>query len=231
MISCCFVSVTLFRKELSFQLHFEHAQHGSKLSPWHDLPHRVSEKTYTMVNEIPKDTRAKMEVQPKVQGNPIKQVRETWWGDETHVGMPGKHAHTRDVQICRCWGWWGWCIDSDEINFFIAQLLCPFQDVKKGKPRYFQFGGIPFNYGMIPQTWEDPRINDKDTGCKGDGDPVDVVEISPTPFRVGSTHEIKLLGALALLDEGEMDWKIVCIDIGNPLAAKLNSIAVCIGRG
>ena len=32
------------------------------------------------------------------------------------------------------------------------------QDIKKGNLRYFKYGDIPFNYGCIPQTWEDPSI-------------------------------------------------------------------------
>lgn len=29
------------------------------------------------------------------------------------------------------------------------------QDVKKGKPRFYPWN-IHWNYGMLPQTWEDP---------------------------------------------------------------------------
>ena len=29
------------------------------------------------------------------------------------------------------------------------------QDVKKGKPRFYPWD-IHWNYGMLPQTWEDP---------------------------------------------------------------------------
>ncbi len=32
------------------------------------------------------------------------------------------------------------------------------------------------------------------------------------------------MGALGLIDEGEADWKIICIDVNDPLAAKLNDI-------
>lgn len=30
------------------------------------------------------------------------------------------------------------------------------QDVKKGAPRFYPYS-IPWNYGMLPQTWEDPQ--------------------------------------------------------------------------
>jgi len=96
------------------------------------------------------------------------------------------------------------------------------QDVKKGKLRFFGYGDIPFNYGCFPQTWEDPHFVDPRTGAKGDNDPVDVVEISPTRFDVGSVVGVKVLGALALLDEGETDWKIIAISLSNPLASQLD---------
>ena len=40
----------------------------------------------------------------------------------------------------------------------------------------------------------------------------------------GQIKQIKILGTMALLDEGETDWKIIAIDINDPLASKLNDI-------
>ncbi|NWR90306.1 IPYR2 pyrophosphatase, partial [Furnarius figulus] len=55
------------------------------------------------------------------------------------------------------------------------------QDIKKGKLRYvaniFPHKGYIWNYGALPQTWEDPNHTDDITGCCGDNDPVDVCEI------------------------------------------------------
>uniref|UniRef100_A0A8C9X2G8 inorganic diphosphatase n=1 Tax=Sander lucioperca TaxID=283035 RepID=A0A8C9X2G8_SANLU len=55
------------------------------------------------------------------------------------------------------------------------------QDVKKGKLRYvaniFPHKGYIWNYGALPQTWEDPNHTDKETHCCGDNDPIDVCEI------------------------------------------------------
>ena len=33
------------------------------------------------------------------------------------------------------------------------------QDAKKGKMRYYTYGVPGFNYGMLPQTWDDPAFN------------------------------------------------------------------------
>jgi inorganic pyrophosphatase len=55
------------------------------------------------------------------------------------------------------------------------------QDTKKGKLRFvansFPHHGYIWNYGAIPQTWENPGHTDAATGCKGDNDPVDICEI------------------------------------------------------
>lgn len=40
----------------------------------------------------------------------------------------------------------------------------------------------------------------------------------------GEVKQVKVLGAMALLDDGETDWKIIVIDVHDPLAQKLNDI-------
>ncbi|EPY41922.1 inorganic pyrophosphatase [Angomonas deanei] len=87
------------------------------------------------------------------------------------------------------------------------------QDIHKkepGKPlRYFTYGDMPFNYGFIPRTWESPDHVDPDTKCSGDGDPIDVVQISSVPTLPGVCQPVRVLGVLALIDQGETDWKIL----------------------
>lgn len=103
------------------------------------------------------------------------------------------------------------------------------QDEKKGKMRFVAnvhpFHGYLWNYGAIPQTWESPLVTNPETGCKGDNDPLDVIEIGQRIMHTGQVKRVKVLGVLAMLDEGETDWKIVAIDTADPLAAKLNSPA------
>lgn len=82
---------------------------------------------------------------------------------------------------------------------------------KTGALRNFTYGDIPFNYGCFPQTWEDPSITDPNTECKGDGDPVDVVELTGASLAVGSITPVRILGVLGLIDEGETDWKILTV--------------------
>ena len=40
----------------------------------------------------------------------------------------------------------------------------------------------------------------------------------------GEVKQVKILGAIALIDEGETDWKILTIDITDPLADKINGM-------
>jgi inorganic pyrophosphatase len=97
------------------------------------------------------------------------------------------------------------------------------QDVKNGKLRYVH-DKYPFNYGALPQTWENPTLKHPDTGALGDNDPIDACEISSIQHQTGEVVVVKIIGTYAMIDEGETDWKIVCIDIKDPLAEKINDI-------
>jgi inorganic pyrophosphatase len=106
------------------------------------------------------------------------------------------------------------------------------QDTKNGKLRYinniFPYHGYPCNYGAIPQTWEDPThgygIDGKD--YYGDNDPLDVCEIGSSTgvAKVGDVKKVKVLGCLAMIDDGELDWKLLAIDVEDKLAREVNDI-------
>ncbi|KAF9365064.1 Inorganic pyrophosphatase [Mortierella sp. NVP85] len=102
------------------------------------------------------------------------------------------------------------------------------QDVKNNKPRYvrncFPHHGYIWNYGAFPQTWEDPNVAHSETKANGDNDPLDVCEIGEQVGYTGQVKQVKVLGIMALLDQGETDWKVIVIDIHDPLAGKLNNI-------
>lgn len=97
------------------------------------------------------------------------------------------------------------------------------QDRKKGKLREYH-GPIFWNYGMLPQTWEDPHHEHPEMKCKGDNDPLDVVEIGSRAHAAGSVVQVKILGVLALIDDGELDWKVLAICKDDPLASELNNV-------
>ncbi|KAJ6031181.1 hypothetical protein N7540_001913 [Penicillium herquei] len=102
------------------------------------------------------------------------------------------------------------------------------QDTKKGKLRFvrncFPHKGYLWNYGAFPRTWEDPNSIHPETKAKGDDDPLDVCEIGELVGYPGQVKQVKVLGVMALIDEEETDWKIIVIDVNDPLAPKLNDI-------
>jgi len=152
----------------SFRVAFNEGD--STISPWHDIPlNGKTEGTYNAVIEIPKMTKAKMEVATKEPNNPIA------------------------------------------------------QDVKKGKLRDYH-GPIFWNYGCIPQTWENPNEEHPELKCFGDNDPIDVVEIGSKAIAMGSVCEVKPLGVLAMIDDGELDWKVIAIATDDELAKEYNDI-------
>jgi len=151
----------------SFRLGFKDTD-GSAISPWHDIPLK-GDKGYNMVVEIPKMTKAKMEIATKEESNPIA------------------------------------------------------QDIKKGNLRDYH-GPIFWNYGCLPQTWEDPNEEHPELKVFGDDDPIDVVEIGSKSLDMGSVTEVKPLGVLAMIDDGELDWKVLAIAVDDPLAEEYNDI-------
>ena len=82
-------------------------------------------------------------------------------------------------------------------------------DLKDNCPRMYH-GPINWNYGFIPQTWENPNL--KRFNCGGDNDPIDVVEIGHSVLERGSIHQVRVLGCLAMIDQGEYDWKIIALN-------------------
>lgn len=139
------------------------------LSPWHDLPLRPAGEAdpavFNFVCEIPRGSRAKMEIATATPGNPLVQ----------------------DV-------------------------------TKASAPRFYALDSLS-NYGAIPQTYEDPHHADGWTGLMGDGDPIDVCEVGSALARVGGVYTVRVLGALAMVDDGETDWKVLAVRTDDALVA------------
>merc|ERR1712107_700371 len=135
--------------------------------------------------------------------------------------MAGEGVYNMVVEVSR------WSNAKIEID--LKSPLNPLkQDVKKGKLRYvancFPHHGYIWNYGAIPQTWEDPNHTDPNSNCKGDNDPIDVCEIGTKVHKRGAVVQVKVLGTFAMIDEGETDWKVMAIDVTDPMAENLNDI-------
>ena len=85
--------------------------------------------------------------------------------------------------------------------------------------------GVPFfNYGLFPQTWEDPSVKDE-SGNGGDNDPLDVIEIGAKQLPMGSVIPVKILGCLELVDQGEVDHKILALSMDDGDAEKIHSVS------
>lgn len=100
---------------LEFRIFFN--EDGKPVSPWHGVPLKNADGTFNFICEIPKESKAKMEVATDEEMTPIK------------------------------------------------------QDTKKGKLRDYPYN-INWNYGMLPQTWEDPGHEHPEMKVMGDNDPV-----------------------------------------------------------
>ena len=143
---------------------------NNKISPWHDIPYKIDQNTYIMINEIPKWTRKKMEINTKNEFNPI------------------------------------------------------IQDTSNNKPREYVWGDMMFNYGAIPQTWEDPNHIYSSTNKPGDSDPIDIIELGFKQRTIGEIVHVKILGVIPMIDEGETDWKMLALSIDDPLSEKINNL-------
>ncbi|KAL4781766.1 inorganic pyrophosphatase [Aspergillus varians] len=101
-----------------------------------------------------------------------------------------------------------------------------FHDDKHDLPRFVEsvwpHPSYPFLYGSIPQTWESPNVNHSFTNAPGDNDPMDLFDIGQDPGYSGQIKQVKILGALALSDDNETDWKVLAIDVNDPLAPLVN---------
>ena len=70
----------------------------------------------------------------------------------------------------------------------------------------------PANYGFVPKT------------LAADGDPLDVIVYNNTPVMPGCLVECKVIGALDMVDEGSLDYKVVCIPVGHSKCSIINDL-------
>ena len=76
-------------------------------------------------------------------------------------------------------------------------------DKTDGQDRIINFLPYLANYGFVPSTCSDPKKG-------GDGDPLDVLVLSES-VPTGTIMEIEPIAMLKLLDNGELDYKVIAI--------------------
>ncbi len=69
----------------------------------------------------------------------------------------------------------------------------------------------PGDYGFIPSTLGD------------DGDPLDVLVLVDTPSFPGCLQEVRPIGVLDMIDQGQGDEKIIAVGEGNPRYNDVNN--------
>lgn len=99
-------------------------------------------------------------------------------------------------------------------------IIC---DIKNGEIRYTKLP-YPFNYGAIPQTWENPHKFDKLTNKLGDNDPLDIFDISNIQNKIGDIIQVKILGSICVIDNNQTDWKIIGQNINDKTSYDLSQI-------
>jgi len=92
-----------------------------------------------------------------------------------------------------------------------------------GKPAHYQ-QPVPYNFGKLPETWSNPEDVDSSTDLPGDKEPLDVVEIGSAALPLGSVVAVKPLGILPVKTDGKLDWKVIAVNMEDPLAAELHDL-------
>jgi inorganic pyrophosphatase len=63
----------------------------------------------------------------------------------------------------------------------------------------------PVHYCDVPGTWND-----------GDGDPLDALLFNSAPLTPGALVAGRIIGAMEMVDNGEVDHKIICVSAHDP---------------
>lgn len=97
---------------------------------------------------------------------------------------------------------------------FDAETITYEIDQRDGKDRIIQY--LPYfgNYGFLPST-----LSDQAKG--GDGDPLDIIVLSESVPQ-GTIIQVIILGTIKLMDNGELDYKIIAV----PADEQLNVLKV-----
>ena len=184
------------------------------VSPFHDIPLFADRNNgiLNMIVEVPRWTNAKMEISKEESFNPIKQdikkgrlryVRNCF----PHHGYIWNYGAFPQVGLC-----------------VFTRPLCHNALPRRSPPHLAPQRDLLLTLCIFFQTWEDPAHQHNETKANGDNDPLDVCEIGEQVGYVGQVKQVKVLGIMALLDEGETDWKVLVVDVQDPLASKLNDI-------
>lgn len=133
---------------------------------------------------------------------------------------PGTISQWHDVRLRGLNGMYSFVVEIAQGELTKAEIALtepgnPVRDNEKASAKLRQFGkkfgqGVPFNYGIFPQTFADPE-DKSELEMGGDNAPLDCVEIGGKPLLSGASYEVVVLGGLCVRDKGELDWKIFTV--------------------
>lgn len=225
---------------LAYRVHFSYA--GEPISPWHDIPlapHGLDgpltfccesasargERAATgWAQQLWRAARAPWLLWPRLTPGvrspqvDAREVRGCDEGGEQPDQAGREEGRAPRIQVGRQ------CVPLGGRRAAQPARLCPSRVPRRRFAPPLFLSPVLFNYGFFPQTWEDPEHLDCDTKCRGDNDPLDVVEVGARQMRTGECAAVKVLGLLGMIDDGETDWKVFAIRLSDPLASKMDDL-------
>jgi inorganic pyrophosphatase len=81
------------------------------------------------------------------------------------------------------------------------------------------------DFGKLPQTYSSASVEDQLAKLKGNGYPLDVVEISDRTHQIGDIVPVKILGVLGVASNNVVDYKLIAFDIRSAAADQIKSLA------
>jgi inorganic pyrophosphatase len=185
---------------------------GKLVSPWHDIPLYANEQqtVLNMVVEVPRWTNAKMEVRTLQLAAKDRFIDRRYRSPRRSSSTPSCRTPRRASSASSATASPTRATSGTTVPSLRCDDTSPISDGTQVL--------------MLLQTWEDPNVVHQETKAKGDNDPLDVCEIGELVAKPGEVIQVKVLGVMALLDEGETDWKIMVINVNDPLAPKLNDV-------
>lgn len=98
--------------------------------------------------------------------------------------------------------------------------------IKVDRPQ--KFSSLPsVLYGFVPQTYSAEKSAAlSKTATHGDGDPVDICVLSELPIdRADIIMDVRIIGGIRLIDNGEADDKLIAVLDGDPFYENVNDIS------
>lgn len=92
-----------------------------------------------------------------------------------------------------------------EVDKVTGQIV--WERIHEDSLRTVRYLPYPANYGYIPRTLLPVELG-------GDGDPLDVFILGPSA-QIGAVLNVKVIGGIHMIDDGEQDDKLIAVDLNS----------------